>query len=110
WRGRVEPNVRCPGEQLFDGHTGLEARERRADAKVDPATEREMRLHERAIDVEALGVVERRLVEVGGGPHQQHARPCRDGYAAQRGVTGGHPVVETERAVASQGLFDKRRY
>src|SRR4029453_8639087 len=94
----------APGE-LLEGDTGLQPRERRADAVVDSLAESELR-RDVAADVEAVGIRVLALIAVGGPEQQEDAIPRRDAAAVPLDVAGDgtHGVLRRRRP--AQHLLD----
>ena len=71
-------------EEALDADAGLGAGERRAGARVDAVSEREVLARVGAVDVELGGVVEVARIAVRGAVEHHHGRARRDVDAADR--------------------------
>src|SRR5262245_38156772 len=91
-------------EQLRQDDVRLEASERRADAEMDAASEREVVLRSGSIEQHLVGSLVLGRIPVRRTPEQQHGRPCSDGYAVHFGCPGGVAKVVAE------GRFEPQRF
>src|SRR5262245_49754344 len=82
WVIGVEYEVRGSRQKPGEDCLRLEAAQRRADAEVDPASEREVVLGSGSIEHHVVGPVVLGRIPVGCTPEEEHGRPCCDGNSA----------------------------
>src|SRR6185503_8088179 len=113
--GRVEPprrleqaEIREAPEELRDRDLRLHARERRAEAEVDPVAEREVAVVG-AGEVEAIGIGELTRIAVCRGDHREDALASPERLALELEVLGDDARLDEARAVPAQHLLDRGR-
>ena len=93
-------------EQRLHGDPRLEAGEVHPDAHVRPGGERQVPLGVGTVDVEAVGIGERRRVAVGAGQRDDHEVAGGDRRAGEVDVAGRVAVDDGGRRLEPQRLLD----
>ena len=89
WVIGVECEVLGSRQKSGEDDLRLEASQWRADAEVDPASEREVVLRSRSIEHHVVGPVVLSRIPVGCTSEEEHGRPCCDGDPAHFGRPSG---------------------
>src|SRR5690348_5698522 len=103
--GARQPEMAHPRQQIRQGNPRLHARKRRAKARMDAMSERDMQVG-MARDVEAVGIVELLWVAVCSPDHCEHQLACRNYRAMHFSVAlwGAHEPLDGR--AETQNFFD----